>query len=396
MTQTVLIDLTCLRTGSRVRGIGRYTTDLALTLSRHQAGTDLRLLYLEDISWKGQGRVTTDAEAALSRLLDPSRREWSQAKRKARLRRALPRVVRTEKPGLLHLPEPNGVPRKFEGLVRLVTCHDLIPHRFPQYSRGLGKRQRIVAADRRRYGTADHVLCISEATARDLRTTLGIPSERCTTIYHGVDFKPRVAGSPARPERILTPLGVKSDYFLYVGDADFRKNADGMCAALGKLKNLGHSVPLVWAGRLSRRRHAGVKQLARQHDVHVAFAGYVDENALEALYAHASAMLFVSRWEGFGYPVLEAMAHGCPVITSNVSSLPEVAGDAALQVDPEAPSEIVAAMRRVLTEPDLVQTLCERGRVRLQSFTPLRQARETMALYRALLERARGSAASAA
>jgi glycosyltransferase involved in cell wall biosynthesis len=113
----------------------------------------------------------------------------------------------------------------------------------------------------------------------------------------------------------------------------------------------------------------------------------VPDATLKAIYRAALATLFVSRAEGFGYPVLEAMASGCPVITSNVSSLPEVAGDAALLVDPEDPTAIAQAVLHLCRDPSSRQELKRRGLVRAQAFSLESQARATLAVYRRVLER---------
>jgi glycosyltransferase involved in cell wall biosynthesis len=122
--------------------------------------------------------------------------------------------------------------------------------------------------------------------------------------------------------------------------------------------------------------------LAAARDAGARLLGRVSEDELRALYAGAAAFAYPSRYEGFGLPVLEAMAAGAPVVTSNVSSLPEVAGDAALLVDPQDTAAIGAALTRILTEPGLAEQLRARGRVQAARFTWERTARETLALLR--------------
>jgi glycosyltransferase involved in cell wall biosynthesis len=117
----------------------------------------------------------------------------------------------------------------------------------------------------------------------------------------------------------------------------------------------------------------------------VELAGYVSDERLRELYAGATMLVYPSLYEGFGFPVLEAMSAGCPVITSNTSSLPEIAGTAALLVDPTAPAEIAAALARLLDEPELTGRLRREGRRRARAFSWERCARETAAVYRATL-----------
>jgi glycosyltransferase involved in cell wall biosynthesis len=146
---------------------------------------------------------------------------------------------------------------------------------------------------------------------------------------------------------------------------------------------------LVWLGKLSDERtralHAEAEALGAASACK--FLGYVADSALKAVYRAALATLFVSRAEGFGYPVLEAMASGCPVVTSNVSSLPEVAGEAALLVDPGNPEAIAEAIASLAREPALRQALKLRGLERARQFSLAAQARETLAVYRHLLAR---------
>jgi glycosyltransferase involved in cell wall biosynthesis len=118
---------------------------------------------------------------------------------------------------------------------------------------------------------------------------------------------------------------------------------------------------------------------------YVRFTGYVPDEDLPAIYSGADLFVFPSIYEGFGLPVLEAMACGIPVVTSNTSSLPEVAGDAALLVDPYSVDEIAAAMRRVLCDPDVAAELCAKGLQRAKQFSWERTARETIAVYEKVL-----------
>jgi glycosyltransferase involved in cell wall biosynthesis len=144
---------------------------------------------------------------------------------------------------------------------------------------------------------------------------------------------------------------------------------------------------LVWAGLLRDDRRREVLECARTHGVEDALvlAGYVSDDELHALYRGALATLLVSHAEGFGYPVIEAMALGCPVITSNCSSLPEVAGDAALLVDPRDHGAIAAAIATLAQSPAERQRLIARGKVRATEFTVERQAERTLDVYRAVL-----------
>jgi glycosyltransferase involved in cell wall biosynthesis len=177
-------------------------------------------------------------------------------------------------------------------------------------------------------------------------------------------------------------------YVLAVGTLEPRKNLERLIAAWGRLPPAlqdSHTLALVgprgWddAPILSAARAAGAQLL-----------GGVTDDELRALYAGAAAFVYPSLYEGFGLPVLEAMAAGAPVITSNVSSLPEVAGDAALLVDPRDEAAIAEAIERVVTDPTLADDLRARGRPRAAAFSWARTARETLAVLSGLADGVRG------
>jgi glycosyltransferase involved in cell wall biosynthesis len=386
-----LLDISILATDTRVRGIGRYLAELAPALQRAAAASKLTVGFLERTQWWGDGQCDTDADAAIARLLStplPEKRlAWAY-----RLRVGEARATRAAGARLLHLGFPNVTPLGDVGCPRLLTCHDLIPMRFPEHYADLGEGGAAGrrALDRRRWGTAAHVIAISQATADDLMRLLGMPASRITVVYNGVKLE-RWSAIPAAADATLRQryqLGDRS-LLVYAGDADWRKNADGMLRALERARRLKPSADfaLVWAGKLSEKRREGIRALARELgiDDSVKLLGFVPDEDLAALYRQAHATLFVSRAEGFGYPVLEAMACGSPVITSNVSSLLELAGDVAVTVDPEDPERIAQAIVAVEQNSEARSQLTARGRDWVARFSCERQAQETLAVYERLL-----------
>jgi glycosyltransferase involved in cell wall biosynthesis len=312
-----------------------------------------------------------------------------------RLRVGTARATRAAGARLLHLGFPNVTPLGDVGGPRLLTCHDLIPMRFPEHYADMaeggaaGRR----ALDRRRWGSAAHVIAISRATADDLMRLLGIPAERITVVYNGVRLERWSADTSTADATLRERYGLGERRLLvYAGDADWRKNASGMLRALERARRLnpGADYALAWAGKLSPQRRQGVLELARELDIEesVKLLGFVPDEDLAALYRQAHATLFVSRAEGFGYPVLEAMACGSPVITSNVSSLIEVAGDVALTVDPEDPERIAQAIVATEQSTEARSQLTARGREWVARFSCERQAQETLAVYERLLAQA--------
>jgi glycosyltransferase involved in cell wall biosynthesis len=388
----VLLDISILGTGTRGRGIGRYVRELGRGLvSLRREWSELTIMFLERLELDGTATVSAELEPALERLTTRSphaRYRWAYP-----LRLFAGRAARRIGASLLHLPAPGATPLALGGVQTLVTCHDLIPYRYPQHYAGLadGFRWGRRALDRRRYRSAGHVLAISGHTTGELSRLLGLGHNRVSTVLSGVEATCWHERDAAVDAERLRALGLAGRRFVaYVGDADWRKNADNMMQALAQLRRRDPSLQLVWAGRPSTSSHDRARRdAAERHGVSRAchFVGYVSDAVLGAIYRGAVATLFVSRAEGFGYPLLEAMAAGSPVVASNTSSLPEVAADAALLVDPEEPAQIAAAVARLATNPRERSRLIQRGHERSKTLNLLAQARGTLELYRRLCAR---------
>lgn len=264
----------------------------------------------------------------------------------------------------------------------VVTVHDIGPLTHPEFfssSPAWVMRRALQQALR----DARAFICVSNATADQLRRycreQLGTdPGERVVVIHEGVEER-FFGGSDARSLRDL-PLPA-APFFLTAGAASPRKNLGLVIESLGSLKSdLPHHLVLAggrgWdAGDLDARIEAAGLE-GRVHQL-----GYVTDPQLRALYGAATAYLHPSLFEGFGLTVLEAMAAGCPVITSNVHSLPEVAGDAALLVDPRSEAELVAAMRTVVEAQGRADSLRRLGVERARQFSWERSAREVVQVY---------------
>lgn len=387
----VLLDISILATETRVRGIGRYLSELALALEQAAPAAGVRMGFLERPEFWRAGAVDASASSVIERLLSTpepvGRLDWAY-----RLRLGAARITRAAGARLLHLGFPSVTPLGDTGCPRLLTCHDLIPMRYPEryadFREGWAVGRR--ALDRRRYGSAQHLIAISQATADDLMRLLGVPASRITVVYNGVKLE-RWSAEPTSADATLREryqLGQRS-FLVYAGDADWRKNADGMLRGLERARRLkpGADFALAWVGKLSQERRQSVEALARELGVleHVLFLGFVPDEDLGALYRQAHATLFVSRAEGFGYPVLEAMACGSPVVTSNVSSLVEVAGQIARKVDPEDPEAIAQAIASIEQSSAARSQRTVEGRAWVGRFSCERQARETLAVYERLL-----------
>ncbi|MEM6451308.1 MAG: glycosyltransferase family 1 protein [Cyanobacteria bacterium P01_D01_bin.105] len=266
-------------------------------------------------------------------------------------------------------------PLKSQRLFRsVITFHDLIPLRFPQDSGAIKYYFRYYIPQV--LSQAKKVICISEATARDVVDFYGIPAHKLVAIplaYDSNHFYPHSTPPSFPPE--LEPMLERMPYFLTLGRQAPHKNIKAVVEALAQVPNCG----LLIAGPTDPRYTPQLKKLAEAKGVQsrVKFLSYVSYSQLPALLSSALALVFPSLWEGFGLPVLEAMACGTPVITSNLASLPEVAGDAAYLIDPRSVPNLVEAMRAISTDGIARQHLREAGLQRVQEFSWERTGKAT-------------------
>lgn len=268
---------------------------------------------------------------------------------------------------------PAGVPCPIVGVV-----HDLVPLRFPQW---FGAEVRTVRARLERLvARARLLLAVSEATRRELTELLGVPVERIRVVHHGIH--PRfTAPAPERVAALLRARGIESPYFLHVGGLGPVKNIGTLLEAVRIAReriSTPHALVLAgdprWAGGLP----ADIERLGLGGAVRL--LGFMDDETLPCLYAGATAVVLPSWWEGFGFPALEAMACGAPVLAARVGALPEVLGDAALFFAPDRPRELAEHLMRLGADAGLRRELAARGRARAPRFTWERAAAETLAV----------------
>jgi glycosyltransferase involved in cell wall biosynthesis len=229
---------------------------------------------------------------------------------------------------------------------------------------------------------ARRVIAISESTKRDVVTMLGVPPDRVDVAYCGVDeaLRPLPTTDVAlfRNER-----GLPDRFILFLGTLEPRKNVQTLIRAYGRWHELESGIPqLVVAGGKGwyyDQIFSEVEGLGLTS--HVIFPGYVIQEELPWWYNAAEFFVYPSRFEGFGLPVLEAMACGTPVVTTNVAALPEVAGDAALLVPPDDEAQLVEAMRRVSNDESLRQEMVSKGLAQAANFTWARTACQTVNTY---------------
>ena len=250
--------------------------------------------------------------------------------------------------------------------VSLATVHDLGYLHFPK-AHPWRQRLYLDLSTRWNARTAAHLLADSEATKADLVAHYGTPSDKITVAYPGRDETLTPVRDPAAIEAVKARYGIVGDYFLYLGTLQPRKNLARLITAFAALSP---ETILVLAGKrgwLYEDLFAQVRHLSLAG--RVLFPGYVPDEDKAALLSGALAFVFPSLYEGFGLPVLEAQACGCPVITSTTSSPPEVAGDAALLVNPSDTEAIAGAMQRIAADSALRKTLIERGFVNVRRFS---------------------------
>jgi glycosyltransferase involved in cell wall biosynthesis len=265
----------------------------------------------------------------------------------------------------------------------VVTIHDVIPVRYPGVSTRLDelvyRRWLPVMLPR-----VDHVVTVSECSRTDIANSYAVPVSRISAIPLAANARFR-RSSVEEVTRVRQLLDLPERYLLLLGSVEARKNARRVFEALQALSDLGCTIPLVVTGELKWQFREVLESLEAsglRDSVH--FTGYVEDSALPALYSGALALLFPSLYEGFGLPVLEAMACGAPVVCSMTTSLPEVAGDAALLVDPLDVGSIAGAIECLVRDDALRARLSAAGLRRAASFSWEKTARRTNLVYQSL------------
>ncbi len=248
----------------------------------------------------------------------------------------------------------------------LVTVHDLGYLHFPQ-AHPLRQRLYLDLSTRWSVYVASEVIADSQATKADLMTRYGLEGQRVTVAYPGYDEELQPVRDPAVLAAVRARYGIPGDYFLYLGTLQPRKNLIRLVTAFAAVRpdlTLVLAGPRGWSSEalLAHVRRLGLEQ-------RVLFPGYVPASDKAALLSGALAFVFPSLYEGFGLPVLEAQACGCPVACANTSSLPEVAGDGALLLHPEETAAWSAALCRLADDPGLRAALVERGAANLHRFS---------------------------
>ncbi len=290
---------------------------------------------------------------------------------------------------LLHVPHyvlPWLFPRPM-----VVTVHDIIHVLFPEFlpsSLGFAYARLSIRAAIRR---ARRVVTGSRTTAEDLKRLFGASEARLRVIPHGVHAEFLSAGDPAIDAALRARLGIDGPYLLHVGNHKPHKNAEGLLKAYQLLVHDGRGPvpPLLMVGGFPPDGELARRARAMGLGGAIRCLGHVERRELAAVFRGATVFVYPTLYEGFGLPVLEAMACGVPVVAGDVPAIREVAGDAAMRVNPRDVVELVAAVRHLLEQPELQGHLRDRGRARAVEFSWRRAAEATLDVYRTVREGAR-------
>lgn len=300
----------------------------------------------------------------------------------------LPGILRREKFDVLHAPAftvPSGCP-----CPTVVTIHDLSflihPHHFSP-----GWRTYVTSMMPGVLRSASAIICVSESTKRDLLRLYPVANEKIHVVYNGLDHSRFNTNAKLDCDWART-AGIRKQYVLHVGALAERKNIPTLLRAVALLRDTGRfdDYQLVLAGKEAPSltgAEAINETIGRYHlEDTVLKIGYVPDEKLAGVYAGATVLVMPSMYEGFGLPVLEAMATGTPVITSNVSSLPEVAGDAAILISPGDEQALAEAIDAVLVDSLRHQDLSKKGLEQAQKFDWGQAAAETMVVYQSVVK----------
>lgn len=349
-------------------GISRYVVEVARELERFD---DTRVTILAPLHMNGFLRVHPPAQL-VGKYVRPI---LHTARMRTVLNDAMSRGwLGVHPPSLIHetyYRERSLAPVRCP---TVVTVYDMIHERFAHTFPATDRTARLKAAAVRR---ADAVICISEQTRRDLLDLLPVAQEKVSVVHLAPTLATPLAG--ARGPEIRDP------YVLYVGHRRAYKNFAALLRAIATSDSLQRGFRLVCFGGGAFTP----EELATAEDLRFDASSLVyregDDERLANLYANAAAFVYPSLYEGFGIPVLEAMAHGCPVACSATSSLPEVGGDAVEYFDPTRPDDIAAAIHRIVDSDARASELRRRGAARAKLFSWLQCARDTHRVYARVL-----------
>ena len=279
------------------------------------------------------------------------------------------------RPDIVHETYFSATPPYTARAARVLTVYDLIHERFPQ---SFLPSDPVINNRKLAIARADHLICISESTRRDLLEIYQVPASKVSVTYLGYDTLPP---SSLKASSIV---GFKP-YLLYVGSRHGYKNFDGLLAAFAVSRARQEGIRIICFGGGALTATEKILMQKHQMQAHELMQVGGNDQRLAALYAGAVALVYPSKYEGFGIPPLEAMSLGCPVICSNTSSIPEVVGQSGAYFDPHVVESIQQALDHVLLSPTRLKELSLLGNARVHHFSWERCAEQTLTVYRKVL-----------
>ena len=300
-----------------------------------------------------------------------------------------PKVLAHEPSPLFHALSNFNLPLvRVPGKRLVLTVHDLIPLLFPSTVSKAFRWQFFLWLSRS-LQLADQVICVSQTTRTDLLAHFQVDPDRVAVVYNGADHVDAVPALGVAGRAQLEGFDLPNAFVLYAGAFDARKNIEAVVHACSMLKAQGRATTLVlmgqpWFGSSAIERQIDAR---RREGLDVRVLGYQSASMFYAVMRKATVLAFPSRYEGFGLPPLEAMRLGTPVLISDRGALPEICGDAAVQIDPDDPSALAAALDRLLHSPAEQARRSEAGRTRASQFTWRQAASQTAEVYREALRR---------
>ena len=297
----------------------------------------------------------------------------------------LPFIMNNRRLDLAHFPD-HILPLWPIRAKTVITVHDLAFVKYPQFY-NLTKRwyKNLLAPGS--INRADKIIAVSQATKQDLVEKYSVPEEKVKVIYNGIadKFKPLDLGE-AEKERRKRKYSFKR-FLLFVGTIEPRKNLKGLVEAFSEISKKKPDLGLIICGKLGWLTGDILNAMSRHPNI--LYLKYVSDEDLVELYNLAELFIYPSFYEGFGFPPLEAMACGTPVITGRTSSLPEVLGEAAWFIDPQDPRQIAQAIEKLLNDRALCQNMIEKGFKQARAFTWKKTAEATWKLYQEMIKHGR-------
>lgn len=268
----------------------------------------------------------------------------------------------------------------------IVTIHDLVYLKYPEFLKGLAKLKSkyLECIIKKGAKKANKIIAVSESTKSDIINLLGIKANKIKVIYEASNFN-LYAQKNGSNSKIIKKYSIKKPYILFVGEKRPHKNLEGLIKAFAifKQKYDKWNTNLVITGKQYSNYKSYLMEIKELNVFNsVIFTGFISDEDLKTIYSEAEIFLLVSFYEGFGIPILEAMECGTPVITSDVSSMPEVAGGAALLVNPHNPEEIAEKINSIMNSKGLKKQLIEKGYRRVKEFSWEKTAEQTLKIYK--------------